>query len=62
VIDVATPYENARLNLQLFEMRREPLLREARAWFNREFNPESLSELAAQVSGERNASFRMVLG
>jgi hypothetical protein len=59
---MATPYENARLNLQLFEMRREPVLREARAWFNREFNPESFSELAAQVSGERNASFRMVLG
>jgi len=57
-----TPYESARLNLQLFEMRREPALREARAWFTREFNPENFSELVALVSGERNASFRMVLG
>src|SRR5688572_2382927 len=57
-----TPYESARLNLQLFEMRRDPALREARAWFTRELNPESFSELVALVSGDRNASFRMVLG
>jgi hypothetical protein len=35
-----TPFESAQLNLQLFELRREPILREARAWFLREFNPE----------------------
>jgi hypothetical protein len=56
------PYESATLNLQLFEMRREPVLREARAWFLYDFNPESFEELVAVVSGERNASFRMVLG
>jgi hypothetical protein len=56
------PYESARLNLQLFEMRREPVLREARSWFTRDFNPETLAELIALVGGERNASFRMVLG
>ena len=59
---MATAYESARLNLQLFEMRREPVLREARAWFLAEFNPESIAELVAVISGERNASFRMVLG
>lgn len=57
-----TPFESARLNLQLFDLRREPVLREARAWFLSEFNPESLAELAALAGGERNASFRMVLG
>jgi hypothetical protein len=57
-----TPYESARLNLQLFEMRREPLLREARAWFLADFNPESFAELAAIAGGERNPWFRMVLG
>lgn len=57
-----TPYESARLNLQLFEMRREPVLREARAWFMRDFNPASLTELATLAGGERNDSFRMVLG
>ena len=57
-----TPFESAQLNLQLFELRREPILREARAWFLREFNPESFAELIALARGERNASFRMVLG
>jgi hypothetical protein len=57
-----TPYESARLNLQLFEMRREPVLREARAWFTRDFSPDTLAELVAMISGERNSSFRMVLG
>jgi hypothetical protein len=57
-----TPFESAQLNLQLFDLRREPVLREARAWFIREFNPETSEELAALVSGERNASFRMVVG
>jgi len=57
-----TPFESASLNLQLFDLRREPVLREAREWFLREFNPESFAELVAALSGERNASFRMVIG
>jgi hypothetical protein len=57
-----TPFESAQLNLQLFELRREPILREARDWFLREFNPESFADLVALAGGERNASFRMVLG
>jgi hypothetical protein len=59
---VPTPFESASLNLQLFELRREPALREARAWFVRDFNPASLAELVAIVRGPRNAAFRMVLG
>ena len=57
-----TPFESAQLNLQLFDLRREPVLREARSWFLLEFNPESLAEFVAAASGERNASIRMVLG
>jgi hypothetical protein len=57
-----SPFESGQLNLQLYDLRREPVLREARAWFLRDFNPDSLAELAEVVSGERNASFRMVLG
>src|SRR5436190_16425362 len=57
-----TPFESAFLNLKLFELRREPVLREARDWFLREFNPETFTEFVALVSGTRNASFRMVLG
>jgi hypothetical protein len=56
-----TPYESAQLNLQLFDLRREPILREARAWLLREFNPESFADVVVLASGERNASFRMVL-
>ncbi len=59
---VPTPFESAQLNLKLFELRREPVLREARAWFIREFNPETFDELLTLMRGERNASFRMVLG
>jgi hypothetical protein len=57
-----TPFESAQLNLQLFDLRREPVLREARAWFLADFNPESMADLMAAVTGARNASFRMVLG
>lgn len=57
-----TPFESAQLNLQLFDLRREPVLREARNWFLFEFNPESFAELASTVGGPRNATFRMVIG
>lgn len=57
-----TPFESAQLNLTLFELRREPVLREARAWFLADFNPESFADVVALAGGERNASFRMVLG
>ena len=57
-----TPFESAQLNLQLFDLRREPVLREARSWFLLDFHPQTLAEFVAAVSGERNASVRMVLG
>ena len=57
-----TPFESALLNLKLFDLRREPVLREARAWFIRDFNPETLADLDVVISSDRNASFRMVLG
>jgi hypothetical protein len=56
-----TPFENAQLNLKLFDLRREPVLREARDWFLREFNPDSFAGLATLAGGKRNTSFRMVL-
>ncbi len=56
-----TPFESGLLNLQLFDLRREPVLREARSWFLGEFNPQSFAELITLASGDRNASFRMVL-
>ena len=57
-----TPFESASLNLQLFELRRETVLRQARHWFLSDFNPESFAEFVHIVSGEQNAWFRMVIG
>ncbi len=57
-----SPFESAQLNLKLFDLRREAVLREARAWFLADFNPESFAEFVSLISGPRNASFRMVLG
>jgi hypothetical protein len=57
-----TPFECAQLNLQLFDLRREPVLREARAWFVAEFNPETFEDLIGTLRSDRNAAFRMVLG
>ena len=45
-----------------FDLRREPTLREARSWFLLDFHPRDLAEFVAAISGERNASIRMVLG
>ena len=57
-----TPFESATLNLKLFDLRREPTLREARQWFLADFNPETFADLAAIAGGPRNAAVRMVLG
>ncbi len=59
---MATAFESATLNLKLFELRRESVLREARHWFITEFHPETYADVVATVSGPRNASFRMVIG
>lgn len=57
-----TPFESAQLNLKLFELRRDPVLRQARDWFLFDFNPQSFAEFAGLAMGERNAWFRMVIG
>ena len=56
-----TPFESAQLNLQLYDFRREQVLREAHSWFLIDFNPETFAEMLALASGDRNASFRMVV-
>jgi len=57
-----TPYESAQLILQLYELRREPLLRAARHWFTREFHPETAADVQAALGSEHNSQFRMVIG
>src|SRR5947209_18102602 len=58
---MSTPYESAQLILKIFELRREPVLREARAWFVREFHPDSAAEILA-LPPDQNRMFRMVIG
>jgi hypothetical protein len=48
---MATPVDSATLILKLFELRREPVLGEARAWFLREFNPNTFDDALELVRG-----------
>ena len=59
---MATPAESADLILKLFDLRREPVLREARAWFAGEFNPTTYEEVSQVLTGEKSAWLRMVVG
>jgi hypothetical protein len=59
---MSTPVESANLILKLFELRREPVMRQARAWFSGDFNPTTMEEFVAGVTGVNNAWFRMVVG
>ena len=56
-------HQQADLLLKLYEMRREPRLRQARAWFNDNFNATNMQELGTLCppGSENNASMRMVL-
>jgi hypothetical protein len=59
---MATPFESAQLILKLFELRRDPVLREARTWFIREFHPETIDDVKAALASEHNPRIRMVVG
>jgi hypothetical protein len=59
---MSTKPDDALAILKLYEIRSEPLMRQARAWFLTEFNPRSgLEILALLQGGERQSAFyRMV--
>jgi len=59
---LTTKPNDALVILKLYEIRSEPLMREARAWFFTEFDPKSgLDILALLQSGEKQSAFyRMV--
>lgn len=59
---MATNAQDALVILKLYEMRSEALMRQARAWFFSEFNPQSGREIVALLqSGEKqSAYYRMV--
>lgn len=56
-------YDQARLILRLYELRREPRMREARRWFIASFRPKTLQEFGAlcPIGSRENQSFRMVV-
>lgn len=60
---VAT-YEDAKLILKLYELRREEKLRAAREWYARKFFPQSISDVQAVMapSNPDNVWLRMVFG
>ena len=55
-------HDQANLLLRLYELRREPRMRQAREWFIRDFSASSMEELFKKYppGSEENASFRMV--
>jgi hypothetical protein len=52
--------EDADLILKLYELRREPVMREARNWFFT-FNPTSIQDFIEMMLTEKNAYYRMVV-
>lgn len=52
--------EEAGLILKLYELRREDTMRQARDWFFRDFNPESIADFNAAMFGEHSGHLRMV--
>lgn len=57
--------QDAELVLKLYELRREPRMREARQWVMTEFKPRNLEELLAvqrDFGSDHNQMWRQVIG
>jgi hypothetical protein len=56
-------YEEVNLMLRLYDMRREPRLRQARAWFVENFHPTSVEDMMEKYpqGSEENTYIRMVI-
>ena len=57
---MSTPHESAQSLMQLYEIRREAKLREARTWVTRSFNPQSVEDYAAVMQTDEYTYVRMV--
>ena len=57
-------YEDAKLVLRLYELRRDEKLRQAREWFARKFFPRSFADVQAAMAptNPENVWLRMVFG
>ena len=57
--------QDAELILKLYELRREPRMRQARHWVMHDFNPKNLDELLAlqrDFGADQNQMWRQVIG
>jgi hypothetical protein len=53
--------EEAGLILKLYDLRREEMMRQAREWYFREFNPQSMADFQAAMFSEHSGHLRMVV-
>ena len=53
--------EEAGLILKLYELRREETMRQARDWFFREFNPQTMTDFNGAMFGAHSGHLRMVV-
>lgn len=59
---MSTPHESAQSLMQLYDLRREEKMREARTWMIRSFNPESLEDIAQVMQTDEYTYARMTFG
>ncbi len=57
---MSSPVDSANLLIKLYELRREPTMRDARDWFACDFNPSSIDEVMGTLAGPNSGRFRMV--
>ncbi|HSA91662.1 MAG TPA: hypothetical protein VLE48_01515 [Terriglobales bacterium] len=57
-------HEQAQLHLQVYDLRREPRLRQARDWFHKDYHPKNFDDAMriAAPGTEAGAFFGMVVG
>lgn len=53
--------DEAGLILKLYELRREEVLRKARDWYFRDFNPQKIADFSNVMMGEHSGYLRMVV-
>jgi hypothetical protein len=58
---VMSKQEEAGLILKLYELRREETMRQARDWYFRDFNPQSMVDFNSAMFGAHSGHLRMVI-
>jgi hypothetical protein len=53
--------DEAGLILKLYELRREEVMRKARDWYFRDFNPQNIADFSNAMMGEHSGYLRMVV-